>query len=128
LVFPTQVKRQGLWSRTIFISANMEDGILTFGVRAGTTDERELDKIDSVLSYSSSLRMAVRLVLREAAFFGERKTFSFKFIRVARFLKDNAPHVFQLPRWAASRRTRWIVGSGTCWTRNIVAGVLLGER
>jgi hypothetical protein len=40
----------------------MEDGILTFGVRAGTTDERELDKIDSVLSYSSSLRMAVRLV------------------------------------------------------------------
>ena len=69
----------------------MEDGFLTFGVRAGTTDERELDKIDSVLSYSSSLRTAVRLVLKEPAFFGEPKTFSFKFIRVAKFLKDNAP-------------------------------------
>jgi hypothetical protein len=64
----------------------MEDGFLTFGVRAGTTDERDLDKIDSVLSYSSSLRTAVRLVLKEPAFFGEPKTFSFKFIRVARCL------------------------------------------
>jgi hypothetical protein len=106
----------------------MEDGILTFGVRAGTTDERELDKIDSVLSYSSSLRMAVRLVLREPAFFGERKTFSFKFIRVARFLKDNAPHVFQITEMGSNAKTRWIDGSGTCWTRNIVTGILLGER
>ena len=111
MVFPTQVKRQSLWPRTIFISAPMEDGFLTFGVRAGTTDERELDKIDSVLSYSSSLRTAVRLVLREPAFFGEPKTFSFKFIRVARFLKDNAPHVFQITEMGSkskNRMDRWL--------------------
>ena len=103
MVFPTQVKRKSLWPRTIFISEPTEDGALPFGIRAGTTDERELDKIDSVLSYSSSLRTAVRLILREPAFFDERKIFSFKLIRVSRFLKDNAPHVFRLARWAASR-------------------------
>ena len=111
MVFPTQVKRQSLWPRTIFISAPMEDGLLTFGVRAGKTDEREFDKIDSVLSYSSSLRTAVRLVLRELAFFGEPKTFSFKFIRVARFLKDNAPHVFQIRETGTKTKNsmdRWL--------------------
>ena len=78
---------------------------------SGTTDERELDKIDSVLSYSSSLRTAVRLVLKEPAFFGEPKTFSFKFIRVARFLKDNAPHVFQITEMGSkskNRMDRWL--------------------
>jgi hypothetical protein len=53
----------------------MEDGFLPFSVRAVTIDEGELDKIDSVLSYSSSLRMAVRLVLREAAFSASAKPF-----------------------------------------------------
>jgi hypothetical protein len=89
----------------------MEDGFLPSGVRAVTTDERELDKIDSVLSYSSSLRTAVRLVLRESAFFGERKTFSFKFITVARFLKDNAPHVFQISEMGSKSKNsmdRWL--------------------
>ena len=111
MVFPTQVKRQSLWPRAIFISARMEDGFLPSGVRAVTTDERELDKIDSVLSYSSSLRTAVRLVLREPAFFGERKTFSFKFITVARFLKDNAPHVFQISEMGSKSKNsmdRWL--------------------
>jgi hypothetical protein len=61
---------------------------------SGTVYERELDKIDSELSYSPTLGTAAKLILRDPAFMGERETFSFKFIRVARFLKDNAPHVF----------------------------------
>ena len=47
---------------------------------------------------------------------GEHETFSFKFIRVARFLKDTC---FRFARWGTTRRTAWTVGSGTCWTRNI---------
>jgi hypothetical protein len=77
----------------------------------GTMDERELDKIDSELSYSPSLRMAVKLILRDPAFVGERETFSFKFIRVARFLKDNAPHVFQIREMGADAKNsmdRWL--------------------
>jgi hypothetical protein len=97
----------------------MEDGILTFGVRAGTTDERALDKIDSVLSYSSSLRMTVRLVLREPAFFGERKTFSFKFIRVARVSQ----------RQCSSRVSNYRDGQqGPVGLGIVSPGVLLGER
>ena len=111
MVFPTKVNGRAFGHAQIFISAPMEDGFLTFGIRAGTNDERELDKIDSVLSYSSSLRTAVRLVLREPACFGERKTFSFKFIRVARFLKENAPHVFQIAEMGSkskNRMDRWL--------------------
>jgi hypothetical protein len=111
LVFPTKVNGRAFGHAQIFISTPMEDGFPTFGVRASTNDERELDKIDSVLSYSSSLRTAVRLVLREPACFGERKTFSFKFIRVARFLKENAPHVFQITEMGSkskNRMDRWL--------------------
>jgi hypothetical protein len=63
---------------------------------SGTIDEREHDKIDSELSYSPSLEAAVKLILGDPAFVGERETPSFKFIRAAKFLKDNAPHVFQI--------------------------------
>ena len=78
---------------------------------SGTIDERELDKIDSELSYSPSLGTAVKLILRDPAFMGEQETFSFKFIRVARFLKDNAPHAFQIRETGAeakSRMDRWL--------------------
>jgi hypothetical protein len=78
---------------------------------SGTIDERELDKIDSELSYSSSLGSALKLILRNPAFVGERKTFSFKFIRVARFLKDNAPHVFQIREMGSEAKNnmdRWL--------------------
>ena len=111
MVFPTKVNGRAFGHAQIFISTPMEDGFPPFGVRAGTNDERELDNIDSVLSYSSSLRTAVRLVLREAAFFGERKTFSFKFITVARFLKDNAPHAFQISEMGSKSKNsmdRWL--------------------
>jgi hypothetical protein len=65
------------------------------GIR-NTIKESELDKIRSVLSYSPSLLAAVKLILDYPIFVDEQGTFSFKFIRVARFLKDNAPHVFQI--------------------------------
>jgi hypothetical protein len=63
---------------------------------SGTIDETEHEQIDSELSYSPSLEAAVKLILGDPAFVGERETPSFKFIRAARFLKDNAPHVFQI--------------------------------
>ena len=78
---------------------------------SGTIDERELDKIDSELSYSPSLGTAVKLILRDPSFMGEQETFSFKFIRVARFLKDNAPHVFQITEMGSkskNRMDRWL--------------------
>jgi hypothetical protein len=78
---------------------------------SGTIYERELDKIDSELSYSPSLGTAAKLILRDPAFMGERETFSFKFIRVARFLKDNAPHVFQIREMGADAKNsmdRWL--------------------
>ena len=77
---------------------------------SGTIDETELDKIDSELSYSPSLGNAVKLILRDPAFAGERETFSFKFIRVARFLKDNAPHVFQIHETGTKAKN-----SMDCW-------------
>ena len=74
-------------------------------------DEREHDKIDWELSYSPSLEAAVKLILRDPAFVGERQTPSFKFIRAARFLKDNAPHVFQIREMGADAKNsmdRWL--------------------
>ena len=63
---------------------------------SGTIDESGHTKIDSELSYSPSLEAAMNRVLGDLAFVGERETPSFKFIRAARFLKDNAPHAFQI--------------------------------
>ena len=51
---------------------------------SGTIDEREHEQIDSELCYSPSLEAAVKLILGDPAFVGERETPSFKFIRAAR--------------------------------------------
>ena len=78
---------------------------------SGTIDERELDKIDSEFSYSPSLGTAVKLILGDPAFMGEHETFSFKFIRVAKFLKDNAPHAFQIREMGTDAKNsmdRWL--------------------
>jgi hypothetical protein len=79
----------------------------------GTFDkamEKEPDKIDSGLSYSPGLLAAVKLILDDPTFVGEQGTFSFKFIRAARFLKDNAPHVFQIHENTEAKNTmdRWL--------------------
>jgi hypothetical protein len=62
----------------------------------GTIGERKREQIDSGLSYSPSLEVAVNLILGDPAFVGDRATASFKFLRAVRFLKNNAPHVFQI--------------------------------
>jgi hypothetical protein len=78
---------------------------------SGTIDQREHDNVDSELTYSPSLEAAVKLILGDPAFVGELETSSFKFIRAARFLKDNAPHVFQIREMGAGARNsmdRWL--------------------
>jgi hypothetical protein len=75
---------------------------------SNTIKERELDKIDSRLSYSRAC-WVVKLILDDPAFVDEQGTFSFKFIRVARFLKEDAPHVFQIHENTETKNTmdRW---------------------
>jgi hypothetical protein len=77
----------------------------------GTIGERKRDQIESGLSYSPSLEAAVNLILGDPAFVGDRATPSFKFIRAARFLKNNAPHVFQIREMgtvAKNGMDRWL--------------------
>ena len=69
------------------------------------------DKINSQFSYSPSLEAAMQLILADPAFAGEVETHSFQFIRAARFLKDNAPHVFQIREMRAEAKNsmdRWL--------------------
>jgi hypothetical protein len=78
---------------------------------SGAIYKREFDKIDSDLSYSASLGMAMKLILSDPAFAGDLERFSLKFIRVARFLKANAPHVFQIREMGTENRNsmdRWL--------------------
>ena len=74
-------------------------------------DQRDRDAIHSELSYSPSLDAALKLILGDPAFVGEAETPSFKFIRAARFLKDNAPHVYQVHEMGVEARNnmdRWL--------------------
>ena len=78
---------------------------------SGAIYKREFDKIDSDLSYSASLGMAMKLILSDPAFAGDMERFSLKFIRVARFLKANAPHVFQIHEMGVEAKNsmdRWL--------------------
>lgn len=82
---------------------------MKLGIRnSDAIGERQVEKIDSELSYSPSLGTAVKLILENSAFAGERETPSFKFIRAARFLKNNAPWSCgpRLPSGSAYRRSR----------------------
>jgi hypothetical protein len=78
---------------------------------SGAIDDTEHDNIQSQLSYSPSLEAAVQLILAHPVFEDELETSSFKFIRAARFLKDNAPHVFQIREMRAGNKNsmdRWL--------------------
>jgi hypothetical protein len=78
---------------------------------SGTIYEKEHDKIDSRLSYSSSLEAAMNLILGHPALLGEGATPSFKFITAARFLRENAPHAFQIREMgipAQNSMDRWL--------------------
>jgi len=77
----------------------------------GIIGERKREQIDSGLSYSPSLEAAVNLILGDPSFLGDRATPSFKFLRAARFLKNNAPHVFQIHEMgtvAKNSMDRWL--------------------
>ena len=76
-----------------------------------TIDEQDRDTNNSELSYSPSLEVALKVILRDPAFVGELETPSFKFMRAARFLKSKAPHAFQIREMGAktkSRMDRWL--------------------
>jgi hypothetical protein len=77
----------------------------------GVIDEGKRDKIDFRLSYSPSLEAAVNLILGDPAFVGDRATPTLKLLRAARFLKDSAPHVFQIHQMgtvAKNDMDRWL--------------------
>jgi hypothetical protein len=78
---------------------------------SGAIDDTGHDNVRSQLSYSPSLEAAVQLILAHPVFEDELETSSFKFIRAARFLKDNAPHVFQIREMRAGTKNsmdRWL--------------------
>ena len=80
-------------------------------MNVGVIDKGKRDKIGSRLSYSPSLEAAVNLILGDPAFVGDRATPTFKLLRAARFLKDSAPHVFQIHEMgtvAKNDMDRWL--------------------
>jgi hypothetical protein len=102
---PTITIREEYW-RSSWIALKFVEVFMPIG-NSGTIDE----KIDSELWYSQSLKAAVKLILEDPAFVRERETFSFKFIRAARLLKDNAPHVFQIREMGTNAKNsmdRWL--------------------
>jgi hypothetical protein len=77
----------------------------------GIVGERKRDQMDSGLSYSPRLEAAVNLILGDPSFVGDQATPAFKFLRAARFLKSQAPHVFQIHEMgtvAKNGMDRWL--------------------
>jgi hypothetical protein len=73
--------------------------------------EHRSDNLHPGFSYSPSLQAAVQLILTDPAFLGDPETASFKFIRAARFLKYNAPHVFHVREMRSGSKNnmdRWL--------------------
>jgi hypothetical protein len=76
-----------------------------------TIDENKHHRVQTELSYSATLEGAVRLILGDPVLVDEGETYSFKFIRAARFLKAHAPHVFHIREMhakASNRMDRWL--------------------
>lgn len=74
-------------------------------------DHRKPDNVHPGFSYSPSLAAAVQLILADPAFQSDLETTSFKFIRAARFLKYNAPHVFHVREMRTGTKNnmdRWL--------------------
>jgi hypothetical protein len=76
-----------------------------------SNDSRTNDQSSSPLSYSPSLEAAMQLILADPTFLSDTETSSLKFIRAARFLKINAPHVFHVREMlpsAMNTMDRWL--------------------
>jgi hypothetical protein len=68
-------------------------------------------QIVSEISYSRSLEVTFEFILRNSSISNSRETPSFQFITAARFLKNNAPHLFQIREMGAkseNRMDRWL--------------------
>jgi hypothetical protein len=65
----------------------------------------------SEISYSQSLVLAFEFILKNTSISDRQDTPSFQFITAARFLKKNAPHLFQIREMGAkseNRMDRWL--------------------
>jgi hypothetical protein len=65
----------------------------------------------SEISYSPSLEATIEFILRDSTISNPLDTPSYRFITAARFLKNNAPHLFQIHEMGAkseNRMDRWL--------------------
>jgi hypothetical protein len=65
----------------------------------------------SEMSYSPSLETALKFILDDPAFSASVERASFQFITAARFLKSNAPRLFEVRETGAeleNRMDRWL--------------------
>jgi hypothetical protein len=65
----------------------------------------------SEFAYSPSLEIAFAFILRDSSISSSPGRPSFQFITAARFLKNNAPHLFQIREMGAeseNRMDRWL--------------------
>ena len=68
-------------------------------------------QMDSEISYSANLEAAFKLILEDSAISGSPERPSLNFIRATRFLKSNAPHLFQIREMGSqseNRMDRWL--------------------
>lgn len=62
----------------------------------GTRKQTVWSRMDSKIWYSPSLDAAFKFILEDLAISGPPERPTFEFLRAARFLKNNAPHLFQI--------------------------------
>jgi len=84
----------------------------TNGARSMAKREKMLwSQMDSEVSYSPKLRVAFKLMLEDPAISSSPERSSLKFFKTARFLKNQAPHLFQIREMGAkseNRMDRWL--------------------
>jgi hypothetical protein len=65
----------------------------------------------SEISYSHGLELTFKFILKDSSITNPQNTPPFRFITAARFLKNNAPHLFQIREMGAkaeNRMDRWL--------------------
>jgi hypothetical protein len=70
-----------------------------------------LSRIVSEISYSPRLETALKFILQDPSIPSSVERPTFRFITAARFLKNNAPHLFEIREMGAeseNRMDRWL--------------------
>jgi hypothetical protein len=70
-----------------------------------------LSRIVSEISYSQRLETALKFILQDPSIPSPVERPTFRFITAARFLKNNAPHLFEIREMGAeseNRMDRWL--------------------